>query len=238
MLKVMKGKIDEVHEDIEGVTSRKKKEALQHGENNSQPLTCSLDHCVIPSTLSSLSFCLSSLPLLSSTLLGVLKFTPPDYSVPHVIFRLTDFSNHVHLNDLWISHPFYSGHPGYKMCICVNANGVGMGRGTHISTCVCLMKGEYDDQLAWPFRGRVTIRMRNQLTSMMHIVGMFEFDEFIRQDACARVTGPSDYAPVGLGNHLFASHSDLEYDVTRNRQYLKNDCVELEVCDVKIGLSD
>lgn len=68
MLKVMKGKIDEVHEDIEGVTSRKKKEALQHGENNSQPLTCSLDHCVIPSTLSSLPFSLSSLtcsPLLS-----------------------------------------------------------------------------------------------------------------------------------------------------------------------------
>ena len=100
------------------------------------------------------------------------------------------------------------------------------------------MKGEYDDQLEWPFRGRVTIRMRNQLAPTTHIVGMFEFDEFIRQDACARVTGPEDYAPIGLGNHLFASHADMEYDMTRNRQYLKNDCIELEVCDIRVGLND
>ena len=80
--------------------------------------------------------------------------------------------------------------------------------------------------------------MRNQIATMSHIVGMFEFDEFIRQDACARVTGPSDYAPVGLGNHLFASHADLEYDVLRNRQYLKQDYVELEICDIRVGPPD
>lgn len=110
-----------------------------------------------------------------------------------------------------------------------------MGRGTHISVCACLMKGEYDDQLEWPFRGRVTIRMCNQLVPMSHIVGMFEFDEFIRQDTCNRVTGPTDFAPIGLGSHMFASHADLEYDVLRNTQFIKQDYIELEVCDVRVG---
>ena len=31
MLSVMKGKVDEVHEEIEGVNDRKRKDALQHG---------------------------------------------------------------------------------------------------------------------------------------------------------------------------------------------------------------
>ena len=42
---------------------------------------------------------------------------------------------------------FYTHHNGYKMCIRVDPNGHGDGKGTHISIFTFLMKGSYDDHL-------------------------------------------------------------------------------------------
>ena len=36
-------------------------------------------------------------------------------------------------------------------------------KGTHVSVFACLMKGDNDDSLFWPFTGTVTIELLNQL---------------------------------------------------------------------------
>ena len=67
--------------------------------------------------------------------------------------------------DVWYSRPFYSHRNGYKMCVGVAAQGVcisSASRSNHLAVCVCLMKGEYDNSLKWPFKGVVTIQLLNQ----------------------------------------------------------------------------
>ena len=63
----------------------------------------------------------------------------------------------------WYSPPFYTSLRGYKMCFSVYASGLSEGKGTHVSVFAHLMRGEFDDNLKWPFRGDVTIAMLNQL---------------------------------------------------------------------------
>ena len=41
----------------------------------------------------------------------------------------------------------------------IHPNGLGSAKGTHLSLFVSIMQGEYDDQLQWPFRGKLTIQM-------------------------------------------------------------------------------
>ena len=60
----------------------------------------------------------------------------------------------------WYSPGLYTSPGGYKVCLCVNANGYGDGKGTHVSCFVCL---KYDDTLEWPFQGVVTVELLNQL---------------------------------------------------------------------------
>ena len=75
---------------------------------------------------------------------------------------MMNFEQHKLSNDDWVSQPFYTHSQGYKMCLRVTANGQDSGKGTHITVAVYLMKGEFDDQLEWPFWGDITIQLLNQ----------------------------------------------------------------------------
>ena len=59
----------------------------------------------------------------------------------------------------WFSDPFYSHPKGYKLCLSVYPNSTGKGAGTHLSVFVNLMHGEHDDNLSWPFRGYITMKV-------------------------------------------------------------------------------
>ena len=83
----------------------------------------------------------------------------PSYPM-HLVMR--NFTKHKVNCDYWISQPYFTPPQGYKMCLKVAANGQGSGKGTHITVGVYLMKGEFDDQLEWPFRGDITIQLSNQ----------------------------------------------------------------------------
>jgi TNF receptor-associated factor 4 len=83
-------------------------------------------------------------------------------SVRPTTLTMTNFEQHKRNDDDWISHPFYTHSQGYKMCLRVTANGQGSGKGTHIAVAVYLMKGEFDNQVEWPFRGDITIQLLNQ----------------------------------------------------------------------------
>lgn len=60
------------------------------------------------------------------------------------------------------SPPFYTNQFGYKLRARVYLNGDGMGKGTHISLFLAVMKGDYDAIQRWPFRNKVTFMILDQ----------------------------------------------------------------------------
>lgn len=62
----------------------------------------------------------------------------------------------------WNSAPFYTCHGGYKMCLRVLPNGFLNWQKSHVSMFLCMMKGEFDDQLRWPFAAKVVVQLLNQ----------------------------------------------------------------------------
>ena len=56
------------------------------------------------------------------------------------------------------------------MCLRVDTYGVGIGKDIHVSVFTCLMRGNFDSHLKWPFRGNVTIQLVNQLEDKKHLI--------------------------------------------------------------------
>ena len=69
-----------------------------------------------------------------------LSSKPSCYPLPPCIIKMDNFKNMKEENIEWYSAPFYSHFGGYKMCLCVYANGSGDDKGTHVSVYICLMK--------------------------------------------------------------------------------------------------
>jgi hypothetical protein len=140
-------------------------------------------------------------------------------------FTMTDFDEYKRDDDVWYSPHFYTHPNGYKMYLRIDANGNASGRGTHLSVFVCLMQGEFDDQLKWPFQGNITIKLANQEEDRDHVI-----QTFYSRDAgerCERVM-TKERINNGWGIGRFLSHAELQ------PKYLKNNCIIL--CIRKIDL--
>ena len=146
-------------------------------------------------------------------------FIPP----PDIV--MTDFEKHKEDSDVWFSPPFYSHIGGYKMCMRVLANGRGYGKDTHVSVIFHLMRGEYDDQLKWPFRGDITIQLLNQSRDEGHREMTVPFDDRVGEEVAGRVVG-QERATKGWGYKQFIAHTELN---TEKKEYLKNDCLVFQI---------
>ena len=165
--------------------------------------------------------------LMSALTLDVKKPLAPPVFVPPpdmVMTVMTDFEKHKNEGDRWFSPPFYSHIGGYKMCLGVDANGWGPGKATHVSVFVHLMRGEYDDQLKWPFRGGITIQLLNQSRDEGHWEKMVPFGDRVGDEHAGRVVG-QEKTP-GWGFQQFIANSKLN---TENKQYLNNDCLKFRI---------
>ena len=136
---------------------------------------------------------------------------------------------------MWHSRPFYTGMGGYKMCLAVVANGIVTGRGTHVSVFTCLMRGEFDSHLKWPFRGTVTIQLVNQLEDKEHSTETIPYTDITHDRCAARVTDGKQSHSQGLGMPEFLPHSELGLIVANNRQYLKDDCLIFRIVSIKLN---
>ena len=132
----------------------------------------------------------------------------------------------------WHSRPFYTGMGGYKMCLSVDANGCGAGEGTHVSVFTCLMCGEFDSHLKWPFRGTVTFQLVNQMEDKRHLTGSYDYSDETPDTGAARVTDGE--RSDGWGYYKFLPHSELGLSMANNRQYLKDDCLIFRIVSVEL----
>ena len=90
------------------------------------------------------------------------------------------------------------------MCLRVVANGVGRGKGTHVSVYVHLMRGEFDDILKWPFHGEVTIQLKKNAPS--HYQKMLPFSDNTPNEHMCK---PTEERNLGWGYGRYLSHADL-----------------------------
>ena len=126
-------------------------------------------------------------------------------------FKLSEYPNKKAATKLFRFPPFYTHHNGYHMALGVYANGFGPGEGTHVSVSVGIPKGEYDNEVEWPFVGEIRIILLNQLEDKNHYIKTMTID-------CTH----NALAGSFWDYHNFISHSELAQDPV-NTQYLKND---------------
>ena len=126
------------------------------------------------------------------------------------------------------SDPFYSHDKGYKMCVRTDANGHSDGKGIHLSVFLFLMKGPHDDELTWPLRGKFKVKLLNQISDREHYLKTVGYHRDQVPDEYAGRVIDGVKAKNGWGYPQFISNEDL-HKVTPTCQYLKDDCIFLQV---------
>ena len=163
-----------------------------------------------------------------------LQNTPTCYPRPPRVVKLEGFKEKKKNEEAWHSDPVYSHFGGYKMCLCVRPNGNSSCKGTHISVYVCLMKGDNDDNLKFPFKGHIVVSLLNQLEDKNHhIKKLWSPDSNVPEVVSGRVkTG--ERISKGWGHPDFLPRNSLDYNSDKNCQYLMKDCLFLRVDQLQI----
>ena len=152
-----------------------------------------------------------------------------DKPTPHIhpvnfCFTVDKFKYQMENEVEWVSKPFYTHPQGYKMCVEVFINGLDSNK--YVSLYTCIMKGENDDELSWPFYGKLTVELLNQKSDDHHHVYTIHYDKSIPQHYCERVLiGERNR---GWGNHRFISHSKISQEDSIV-QYVKDDCIKFRI---------
>ena len=135
-------------------------------------------------------------------------------------------------NSDWVSTPFYTSERGYKLLLGVDANGWGgSGKGTHLSVFVYLMKGEYDEELKWPFNANITIQLLNWSDDSNHIQYTIPHHEVPVEYRTRVIEGVR--AAGGMGYDQFVSHSVLNND-NSDINYINEDKLCFEIISIDI----
>ena len=164
-----------------------------------------------------------------------LQNTPTCYPRPPWVVKLEGFEENKRSEEEWYSDPVYSHFGGYKMRLQIHPNGYDNGERTHVSVYVCLMKGNNDDNLKFPFKGRIAVSLLNQLEDKNHHSEEPWSPEYnVPEDTSGHVTKGKSGESWGL--HQFIPHNDLSYNSDKNCQYLKNDCLFLRVDKIECTL--
>jgi hypothetical protein len=94
------------------------------------------------------------------------------------------------------------------------------------------MRGGYDDYLKWPFRGEITIQIVNQAGDHSHVERVIPYNDETPDDTAGRMTDKERAKGWGFLKYLVIS--DLDNNIAKNTQYLKNGTLMVRVVGVKI----
>ena len=169
----------------------------------------------------------------------ILDYQPsllPDWTHPELsqlpygilpVYRTVKNFNQLKKEDaMYYSDPFYTSQGGYKLTLKVYPNGKGLGKGSHISAFICLIKGENDQNLPFPFSGIFTIQLLNWKQNAHNIEETLAFNKTTRRECTERVT--TGKTTQGKGYHL--SHYGLEK--RNDKEYINQDmvCFKIDFC--------
>ena len=125
-------------------------------------------------------------------------------------------------NLVYFSAPFYSGPNGYliqvRVIVCANQN---YRKGMSMTVAFSFPPGEHDDQLSWPFEGKITCRLLNQLQNSNHYTVEYNI---VKEDCANRDSG------LG-GDHDFISYHELvqSEDPDMDIKYLQDETMYFNV---------
>ena len=155
-----------------------------------------------------------------------LEIHSPPAPVPPFYFTVYNYSNLKKLDNKILSPPFYSHSGGYKMELEVFPNGFALGHKTHLSVFVRILRGEYDDNLQWPFKGKVTVQMFECKQETYTFSFCFEFDSVPEECVKKPVETRGNYS---YGCQLLCLNDEVT-KLYRN----KEDYVRFRVIDVTL----
>ena len=150
-----------------------------------------------------------------------------------VILKLSDFNEYKRNKILWSSDSFYTHDEGYKMRVTINLDGHSIGKGTHLSCYFYLMRGPHDDNLLWPMKEKIRIKLMNQINDSEHQFSTVSYTDNVPADYTSRVI-EGNQAKKGWGKPKFICHEDIHkhrVSVTGTTicQFLKDDCLFFEI---------
>ncbi|XP_057315097.1 TNF receptor-associated factor 3-like isoform X2 [Hydractinia symbiolongicarpus] len=117
------------------------------------------------------------------------------------------------------SAPCFTSRYGYKFCGRLYLNGDGMGKCSHVSLFMVLMKSQYDNLLDWPFNKHMMFRLINQEDYSKSIQ-----ESFLPDGASSSFQKPTREMNVAAGCPLFVSKEKL-----LNEGFVKDDAIFIEI---------
>ena len=113
-------------------------------------------------------------------------------------------------------------HKGYKLCLEVNAAGKGRWAGKYISVGLHLMRGDFGDELSFPFYGEITVQIVGKDNC---IAKVFIFDDKTKK-AGARADQNMNKESCDI--HDFVTVKDI------NQKFLRNGSIVFRVVNIAI----
>ena len=141
-----------------------------------------------------------------------------------VTLKMSNYKEMKRNDDRWCSDSFYTDDKGYKMHLEVHPAASIISKGTYLSCYLVLMKGPHDDSLSWPLTDKFEIKLLNQISDNQHYSVIMDYETSKQHGR--KVTEGEE--ATGLSYYKFISNEDL-YKITSTRQYLKDDCLFLQI---------
>lgn len=112
----------------------------------------------------------------------------------------------------------------YRMQITVFPYGRYGSKGSHVGVYAHILRGEYDNQLKWPFRGRLTVHLLSQKASYSNHVRHIVYDDSVSYKYSGRCLDGSPSLDYGIDQ--FLPFSSIQY-------YISNDTLTFELPHVE-----
>lgn len=152
------------------------------------------------------------------------------------VMVLRNFKKLYDMNEYWRGPEFYSHIGGYKMSLVVNPNSR-TDRSGYMGVYLQMLRGEYDEELKWPFYGTVKVQMLNRLSNEGHFekvlldASSYKSENF-HISMVDRVVG--NEATSVWGDKNFIAVKSLDYNEMTNTQYLKENTIFFQILLVSL----
>ncbi len=114
---------------------------------------------------------------------------------------------------------------GYKLKARIHPNGCGLGKNSHLSVTIVVIKGEYDAILPWPIRKKITFTLIDQQEDPVERENVTKLFTTPNNPKCAKnFARPVKEENLGCGFFRFISH-----EVLHSRRYVVDGTLFLQV---------